>query len=97
MNKLWTVIFLAFATLASCSGPDKKVFTELDHAIGLQEDFDRIHSEVKDSLTDRFNSAVTDSARWEAADRLEQITAYHNIDTCHHYIMSFQLICTTNS
>ena len=87
MNKLSTIILVAFATFVSCSGPGKKVFTELDRAIGLQEDFDRRHTEIKDSLTEAFNNAPTDSARWEAADRLEQITDYHNIDTCHHYVL----------
>ena len=50
MNKLSTIILVALATFASCSGPGNKVFTELDRAIGLQEEFDRRHTEIKDSL-----------------------------------------------
>lgn len=93
MNKLSTIILVAFATFVSCSGPGKKVFTELDRAIGLQEEFDRRHTEIKDSLTEAFNNAPTDSARWEAADRLEQIMVYHNIDTCHHYVQHMLQSC----
>lgn len=93
MIKLWTVILMAIATLISCSGPDKDIFAELDRAIGLQEEYDRRHSKMKDSLTGIFNSAMTDSARWEAADRLELITAYHNIDTCHHYVLHMLESC----
>ena len=86
MKKHFITLILVLGALISCSKSNTKYFSALDKAIELQAEFDIEYAHVKDSLTALFKHAETDSAKWEAAFKLEKMLAYHNIDSCHHYI-----------
>ena len=93
MKKIIAATFGALTALISCSRTESDAFLALDRAIELQEDYDRMHSCLTDSLRVRFLEAQTDSVKWEAAHEMEKFTAYHNIDTCHRYVMHMLDLC----
>ena len=93
MKKIIAATFGALTALISCSRTESDAFLALDRAIELQENYDRRHSCLTDSLRVRFLEAQTDSVKWEAAHEMEKVTAYHNIDTCHRYVMHMLDLC----
>lgn len=80
------ILILVSGMLISCAKYNSRHFSSLDRAIEFQAKYDRKYTQIKDSLTTLYRYAETDSAKWEAAFKLEKILSYHNIDSCHHYI-----------
>ena len=87
MKKPCFITLFILWVLTSCSIPDQKYFSALDRTIELQEHYDMKFHHMKDSLSALYGSAGNDSLRWEAAYGLQKILSYHNIDSCHYYIM----------
>ena len=86
MKKLCFAAILTIFGLISCSSPEQKYYSRLDHAIEHSAMYDHNYTHRKDSLMALYNTAVSDSAKWEAAYGLERILSYHNIDSCHLFI-----------
>ena len=80
-------IFCAILSLIACSRAEKKLYGQLDLAIERQSHYDHIYYQNQDSLLTQYKLADTDSSKWEAAYNLEKILYYHNIDSCHFYVL----------
>lgn len=80
-----TLVF-ALVAIVSCSKSNMKYYSALDQAIKFQDEYDIRYNLMKDSLIRQYKGAQSDSVKWEAAYRLENILSYHNIDTCHFYV-----------
>ena len=93
MKKIILLSSIVTTALISCTEPKKRAYESLDRSIELQDHYDRKHTDLKDSLITVFMSAETGSAQWNAANQIEEITAYHNIDTCYHYLMHMMALC----
>ena len=86
MKKILIPAFFVFLLLVSCRKERNASFAVLDQTIENKADFDLRHERLQDSLRLVYRSAVTDSARWEAAYRLEKIFFYHDVDSCYSYV-----------
>lgn len=85
MKKLLFPIISAIVFLCSCRMENENPLVALDRAFMQREHYDQKHSRLQDSLRTEFNSAVGQKEKWEAAQKLERIFFYHNIDSCHAY------------
>ena len=93
MRKLFFALFLAIPVLASCSKAVPKHFAALDRAIESQEVFDLKQTHIQDSLRLRFQHAAGDSAKWEAAYKLQTILSYRDIDSCYYTVRDMLRLC----
>ena len=86
MKRIMIPAFFALFLIASCRKESSATFAQLDQAIENKEVFDLKHEQLQDSLRLIYSRAVTDTARWEAAYRLEKIFFYHDVDSCYSYV-----------
>jgi len=86
MKKILIPALFALFLFASCGKERNASFAMLDNAIENKEAFDLKHEQLQDSLRSIYSLALTDSARWEAAYRLEKIFFYHDVDSCYGYV-----------
>ncbi|MCR5018883.1 MAG: DUF6377 domain-containing protein [Bacteroidales bacterium] len=86
MKKILIPAVFALFLFVSCGKERSTTFALLDQAIENKEVFDLKHEQLQDSLRAVYGWAVTDSARWEAAYRLEKIFFYHDVDSCYSYV-----------
>ena len=84
-NSIIPVIF-CFLLLLSCQKERRACLVALDETIERKEIYDLQHEHLQDSLRLMYSAASSDSARWEAAYRLEKIFFYHDVDSCYSYI-----------
>lgn len=86
MKKILFPAFFVLFLLLSCRSENNATFALLDQTIENKFFFDFKHEQMQDSLRSIYGRALTDSARWEAAYRLEKIFFYHDVDSCYSYV-----------
>lgn len=82
--------FLAFVSLlfllASCQTGSRKEFRSLDRAIEMRDVYDARNEQLIRDHHIAYRNAESDSAKWEAAHKLERDYYIHDLDSCYHYI-----------
>ena len=86
MNTKWIPGIILFLFLLSCTRERRPYIAALDNAIEQKEVYHAAHKRLAEDLRRQYKTAATDSARWEAAYRLEKIFLYHDVDSCYSYV-----------
>ena len=86
MKKTLFSAVLSLILCFSCTPEHSACLDVLDRTIEQKSKFDLLHYQLQDSLRHMYSAAASDTARWEAAYRLEKILFYHDVDSCYSYI-----------
>ena len=86
MKKTCFLGFLSLLFLFSCVREQRPYLVLLDQAIENRDVYDQAHERMENEYRYQYRMAKSDSARWEAAYRLEKIFFYHDVDSCYSYV-----------
>ncbi len=83
MRKTCILGMVCFLSLISCTQERRPYLVLLDHTIENKAQYDSAHERLENTYRYQYRMAQSDSARWEAAYRLEKIFFYHDVDSCY--------------